>query len=227
MLVIIQLETKDFTELFAQNCPSPSFVMHSMTLETAGYPTFVSSPRRFGAARSIILNKHILKNVRVFEEERQWVYIQIINNLYIYKRKQIKIKVKWHGVDYNFRGGKIDIDKTICLQRYRQSDNGAGGRGLGSILSERKICSLVLRLVWLVGDTYLLHSGIYLYFAFVSRSGAQSIKGRNVSVSVYEQTFRTDLTWICIYTCEIRNLLKRYYDNAQSAYLVRLIRHNP
>ena len=84
MLVIIQLETKDFTELFAQNCPSPSFVMHSMTLETAGYPTFVSSPRRFGAARSIILNKHILKNVRVFEEERQWVYIQIINNLYIY-----------------------------------------------------------------------------------------------------------------------------------------------
>lgn len=31
---------------------------------------------------------------------------------------------------------------------------------------------LVLRHVWLVGDTYLLHSGIYLYFAFVSRSGA-------------------------------------------------------
>lgn len=138
MLVIIQLETKDFTELFAQNCPSPSFVMHSMTLETAGYPTFVSSPRRFGAARSIILNKHILKNVRVFEEERQWMYIQIINNLYIYKRKQIKIKVKWHGVDYNFRGGKIDIDKTICLQRYRQSDNGLEQEAEGSVRYYRK-----------------------------------------------------------------------------------------
>lgn len=80
-MLVIRLETKDFTELFAQNCPSPSFVMHSMTLETAGYPTLVSS-RRFGATRSIILNKHEeCSNVRGGEE----MAVQIIKNLY--KRK--------------------------------------------------------------------------------------------------------------------------------------------
>lgn len=80
-MLVIRLETKDFTELFAQNCPSPSFVMHWMTLETAGYPTLVSS-RRFGATRSIILNKHEeCSNVRGGEE----MAVQIIKNLY--KRK--------------------------------------------------------------------------------------------------------------------------------------------